>query len=111
MGTLRLFFLQIIYFLFFSKHSELSASLPKRCLLRIFFCACLFSDFSRALNITYRYGKTSVEMLRNKKDAPSPMDDSLFRDKVVAIDKNQVRLRRSEEKSSAVEKKLQLHAE
>jgi len=52
------------------------------------------SNFTRALNITD--GKTSGEILRDKKDSPWPMDDSPVGDKVVAINENQVRLRRSE---------------
>merc|ERR1712212_628345 len=100
--TLRLFFYQVFIFFFFSKHSELImwASFAKRCLLSVLFCASvLFSDFSRALIHAYRHGKTSVEISRNKKDAPWPMDDSLFRDKVVAINQNQIRQQRSATKN------------
>merc|ERR1712212_624218 len=84
--SLLYFFLPGLYFIFFV------SSFAKRCLLGIFFLvSVLFSNFSRALIHAYRHGKTLVEMSRNKKDAPRPMDDSLFRDKAVALSLSQVR--------------------
>merc|ERR1712212_1421376 len=100
--TLRLFFPGLYYIFFFCQvfilfflfqnTPTMWSSFAKRCLLGIFFLvSVLFSDFSRALIHAYRHGKTSVEMSRNKKDAPRPMDDSLFRDKAVALSLSQVR--------------------
>merc|ERR1712212_125430 len=87
------FFCQVfILFFLFQNTPTMWSSFAKRCLLGIFFLvSVLFSDFSRALIHAYRLGKTSVEMSRNKTDAPRPMDDSLFRDKAVALSQSQVR--------------------
>merc|ERR1711970_1406556 len=90
----------LLYFFLFQNTPTMWSSFAKRCLLGIFFLvSVLFSDFSRALIHAYRHGKTSVEMSRNKKDAPWSMDDSLFRDKVVAINQNQIRQQRSATKN------------
>merc|ERR1712212_1120171 len=87
------FFCQVfILFFLFQNTPTMWSSFAKRCLLGIFYLvSVLFSDFSRALIHAYRHGKTLVEMSRNKKDAPRPMDDSLFRDKAVALSLSQVR--------------------